>query len=159
MSSMHTAIVIMATLALTSTAAAQQSQPVAAEEEASATADQAPITITTTLTPPPQLACQAQFELSWYQMGANVKVEAELNNADCAASSGTYIIQVRYRGDAPEIFSKEFPETWERADDQAVLIEKEYEIADDVDVLRVRPRKLRCECREPAPADEPPATD
>lgn len=122
--------------------------------------DQRDITIRTVLTPPPQSACQAEIEMSWYQKGARINVESQLTNGDCAASSGTYTVEVRYRGDSREMLSKEFPETWERLDDQPIRVEKEYDIADNVDVIRVRIRKLRCECSaEEAPADEPPAAE
>lgn len=105
-------------------------------------------------------SCQAQLDMSYYQKGASVVVESELSNAQCGASSGSYVIEVRYRGSEPEILKKEFPETWERSDDQPVRAEKEYFVAEGVDVVRVRSRKLRCECTvEEAPADEPPAAD
>ena len=122
--------------------------------------DQRDITIRTVLTPPPQLACQAELEMSWYQKGPRIRVESELINADCDASSGTYTVEVRYRGDTPEVLRKEFPESWARPDDQPIQVEKEYEIAENVDVIRVRVRKLRCQCAvEEAPADEPPAAE
>lgn len=105
-------------------------------------------------------SCQAQLDMSYYQKGPSVVVESELTNDNCGASSGTYVIEVRYRSDSPEILKKEFPETWERPDDQPVRAEKEYFVAENVDVVRVRSRKLRCECAvEEAPADEPPATE
>lgn len=129
-------------------------------KEPQAVGDQRDITIKTVLTPPPQLACQAELEMSWYQKGARIRVESELANDDCGASSGTYTVEVRYRGDTQESLKKEFPETWQRSDERPIRSEKEYDIADNVDVIRVRIRKLRCECAvEEAPADEPPAAE
>lgn len=91
-------------------------------------------------------ACQAVIEIEYYQKGASAHVESELTNDDCGASSGTYVIQIRYRDADRQSQSKEFPETWERADSNPVVVEKDYFVADDIDILRVRSRKLDCTC-------------
>ena len=91
-------------------------------------------------------ACQATIEIEYYQKGASAHVESTLTNGDCGASSGSYVIQVRYRGADRQSQSKEFEETWERADSNPVVVEKDYFVADDIDILRVRSRKLDCTC-------------
>lgn len=110
--------------------------------------------------------CQARLEVEWYQKGPSVHVESTLANDDCGASSGTHVVRVSYRGEDGERQQKEFEETWQRDDSEPVRMKKDYFIADNVDVLRVRPGKLRCVCAAPpedaldAPADsagEPPA--
>lgn len=106
--------------------------------------------------------CQARLEIEWYQKGPSVHVESTLTNDDCGASSGTHVVRVSYRGADGERQQKEFEETWERADSAPVRSKKAYFIADDIDVLRVRPGKLRCVCAAssdaPAePAPEPPS--
>lgn len=90
--------------------------------------------------------CKAELEIEYYQKGSSVHVESTLTNADCGASSGSYVIQVRYRGADRQTRSKEFAELWERTDITPVLDVKDYYIADDVDIIRVRSRKLDCSC-------------
>jgi hypothetical protein len=91
-------------------------------------------------------ACKAVIEIEYYQKRASAHVESTLTNDDCDASSGTYAIQIRYRGADRQSQSKEFPETWERADSSSVVMEKDYFVADDIDILRIRARKLDCTC-------------
>ena len=93
--------------------------------------------------------CQAQLALEWYQKGPSVHVESELSNDTCGASSGSLVMRVSYRGDDGETVSADFPETWQRNNDAPVLIERDYYLAEDIDVLRVRTRKLRCVCATP----------
>ncbi|MFQ5608652.1 MAG: hypothetical protein ACE5F8_00085 [Woeseiaceae bacterium] len=100
-------------------------------------------------------SCQAQLEMEYYQKGSNAVVESVLTNEQCAASAGTYVIQVRYRGSDSEIRTKDFPETWQRSDNEPIKNVREYFVGDDVDVIRVRSRKLRCSCTDrDEPADE-----
>lgn len=91
-------------------------------------------------------ACKAELEIEYYQKGSSVHVESTLTNADCGASSGSYVIQVRYRGADRQTRSKDFAESWRRTDTAPVLDVKDYYIADDVDIIRVRSRKLDCSC-------------
>jgi hypothetical protein len=93
-------------------------------------------------------ACKAQLELEYYQKGADVHVDSVLSNAACAASSGSYVIEVRYRGADDVVVSRRFDETWERSDAAPVRASKVYPVGDNVDVVRVRPRKLRCTCSD-----------
>ena len=102
---------------------------------------------------PAIIACKAALEIEYYQKGSSAHVESTLTNEDCGASSGSYVIQVRYRGADRQTQSKEFAELWERADTDPVLVEKDYYIADDVDIIRVRSRKLKCTCVPEESAD------
>ena len=69
-------------------------------------------------------ACGAVIEIEYYQKGSSAHVESLLTNDDCDASSGTYIIQVRYRDADGQSQSKDFPETWKRLDFFEVLAGK-----------------------------------
>lgn len=91
-------------------------------------------------------ACMASLEIEYYQKGASAHVETELSNDNCAASSGSYVIQVRYRDADGVNQSKDFEETWERSDANSIVIKKDYFVADNIDILRVRSRKLDCIC-------------
>ncbi len=98
-------------------------------------------------------ACKAAMEIEYYQKGSSAHVESTLTNDDCDASSGTYVIQIRYRDADGQSQSKDFMETWGRVDSNPVVIEKDYFIADDIDVQRVRSRKLDCTCTPLEPDD------
>jgi hypothetical protein len=91
-------------------------------------------------------ACVANLEMEYYQKDSSAHVEAVLTNDHCGASSGSYVIQVRYHDADGKIHSKDFPETWARSDSNPVVIERDYFVADDIDVTRVRLRGLDCEC-------------
>lgn len=91
-------------------------------------------------------ACKAELEVEYYQKGDSVRVDAVLTNSVCAASSGSYVMKVRYRGDDGETKMLEFPEVWQRSDAAPVESGKDYFIAENVDVIRVRSSKLRCVC-------------
>ncbi len=91
--------------------------------------------------------CKANLALDYWQEGTIAKVETTIDNQECAASGGTYRILVFYRGDDGETVTDEHPETWERDDDQPVKMAMEYVIPDNVDLVRVRSRGLKCACR------------
>ncbi len=91
-------------------------------------------------------ACEARLDVSYYQKGDSVHVETELRNDQCGASSGSYALEVRYRGDDGEVRAVEFEELWQRSDAEPVTLEKDYYVAENIDVMRVRSRRLRCEC-------------
>lgn len=100
--------------------------------------------------------CEAKLQLEYYQKGASAHVKSTLTNEQCPASSGAYIVQVRYRDEKGDLLTKEFPETWARDDAAPIVMEKDYPVADDVDIVRVRSRGLSCECAateldDPAP--------
>jgi len=98
-------------------------------------------------------ACKAELEIEYYQKGSSAHVESTLTNDDCGASSGSYVIQVRYRGADRQTRSKDFAESWERTDTAPVFVEKDYYIADDIDIVRVRSRQLKCTCATEESAD------
>jgi len=91
-------------------------------------------------------ACKAQLAVEYFQRGDKAHVKTELTNEDCAASAGSYTIRVRIRGADGEIKSTDHPETWKRSDESSVATEKDYFIGDDVDLINVRSRNLKCEC-------------
>ena len=98
-------------------------------------------------------ACKAELEIEYYQKGSSAHVESTLTNADCGASSGSYVIQVRYRGADRQTQTKDFAESWARTDTTPIQVEKDYYVADDIDIIRVRSRKLNCTCAPEETAD------
>ena len=102
--------------------------------------------ITFNRTPPARSRCKASLELAYQQKDTLAVVDATLNNADCAASSGEYTVLIRYRDQNSEQQSIEVPVTWERDDDQTIVTRAEYVIGENVDLVNVRPRRVRCLC-------------
>jgi len=91
-------------------------------------------------------ACSAHLGVEYFQRGNQAHVKTELTNDDCAASAGTYTVRVRFKGEDGEIKSVDHPETWSRTDALPIEREKDYLIGDNVDLINVRTRNLKCEC-------------
>ena len=99
--------------------------------------------------------CAATNSLEYYQKGTHAHVKATIKNEQCAASSGSFVIRIRYRPDEGEQGEVEYEESWSRDDAADVLIEKDYYVGEDLEVRRVSSRKLVCVCASPAEPDTP----
>jgi hypothetical protein len=107
---------------------------------------------TTVATPGAVIAdCGAEISLVYSQRGALAQVEGVIDNPTCPASSGSFTVAVRTTGENGKAITQEFPETWERTDDQPVTFSAEYAIGDNVDLTRVRTLRSRCKCSGAAP--------
>ena len=93
-------------------------------------------------------SCSAAIDVEYYQRNTVARVSGLLENQDCAASSGSYSIFARIRTAEGEIETLEFPEEWQRDDDQPVAIEADYPIGENVELLRLRTRRVVCRCTE-----------
>ena len=102
--------------------------------------------ITLSTTPPANQRCRASLEFTFIQKNTVAAVDATVSNPDCGASSGEYTMLVRFRDESNELQSLEYPETWQRDDDLAVETHRDYFIGDNVDLVSVRSRKMRCIC-------------
>ncbi len=106
-------------------------------------------TFTVKLKPPKQKQyCKAQTVTEYSQFDDVAEVNVEIKNEDCAASSGSFTMRVRYRTEADEVVNVEFEETWQRENDQDILLSRQYPIGKNVDLVRVRPARMRCVCAE-----------
>jgi hypothetical protein len=106
-------------------------------------------TFTVKLNPPKQKQyCKASTTTEYYQSDDVAEVNVGIKNEDCAASSGSFTIRVRYRTEEDEVVNLEFDETWQREDDQDILFSRQYPIGKNVDLMRVRPARMRCVCTE-----------
>lgn len=99
-----------------------------------------------------KLYCKAGISIEYTQRNTMARVSGTIENEDCAASSGGYIVAVRYRDEDGEIHNAEHPETWRRDDAEPFTLNHEYLIGDNMDLIRVRARKIQCVCAE-MPAD------
>jgi hypothetical protein len=134
-------------------------QVVAAPSPASAPESQAaagaqPQTEIRISVPPPAAApaCVASVTTGYFQSNTLAKVESTIQIEGCTAASGKYTIAARIRDQAGETQTLEFEETFQRADDQSMTVERDYPIGENVELVNVRTRAVRCECVEqPAP--------
>ena len=97
------------------------------------------------------LQCEAAIEVEYTQRNTVAGVTGTIDTKDCAASSGEYKVVVSVRNEALELTTLEFVETWQRLDAEPVIFRKDYPLGDDVDLVRVRTRPVRCTCAEAPP--------
>ncbi|MBT8079633.1 MAG: hypothetical protein KJO31_13730 [Gammaproteobacteria bacterium] len=94
--------------------------------------------------------CEAKLNIEYFQRGENAQVSSTLDNTQCAASHGSYSIQVRYRGADGKLQTRDYEESWSRDDAEPVVLTKQYFVGQDVDLVRVRSRRLTCVCGDEA---------
>lgn len=104
-------------------------------------------------TTPHKQYCQASSSIEYFQSDDVATVTGEIRNEDCATSSGTFTMNVRFRDSDGELHDLEFEETWQREDDQSITFDREYVIGKNVDLVRVRTRRMKCVCAE-IPSDD-----
>lgn len=141
-----------------SSASRTRSSQCGENEEAPAEPIEKELTLTFDRPPVESTACRATLSIEYLQIDTIAKVSGQIDNEDCAASSGDYTIQARVRDENGERKELDFPQTWQRNDDQPVNFSAEYPIGENAELLRVRSSGLSCECAEPHEV-EPPATD
>lgn len=90
--------------------------------------------------------CHATLALQYLQHDDIATVSGVIENPDCDASAGEYTIVVRIQHQDGESESLQFGETWERLDDSPVHFAAEYPIGENVDLVTVHGRRLRCVC-------------
>jgi hypothetical protein len=105
---------------------------------------------------PPSLAgpqCEAST-LTEYQQRNNVaRVTGTVSISACpAGTTGSFTLVARVRDDAGEIKPLEFNETWQRANAEDHAFNTDYPIGDNVELMSVRVRGLKCTCAEAAAA-------
>lgn len=92
--------------------------------------------------------CQASVSTGYYQANTVAKVEGNIQIEGCAAASGKYTLAARIRNANGETQVLEFEETFQRDTEQPLSFKTEYPIGENVELVNVRARNLRCECAE-----------
>jgi len=107
----------------------------------------------------PSAQCEAVAENQYQQRNTIARFTSTIAVADCTAASGTFTVAVRVRDESGETKPPlEFSETYQRSDAQDVKFTKDYPIGENVELLSVRVRNLRCTCADAAEQPDPPAT-
>jgi hypothetical protein len=93
--------------------------------------------------------CEATT-LTEYQQRNNVaRVTGTVSLAACpAGTAGTFTLAVRVRDDSGESRTIEFAEAWQRDDTQDHTFNTDYPIGDNVELMSVRVRNLKCTCED-----------
>jgi hypothetical protein len=110
--------------------------------------------------PPPKRYCHVSVSIGYLQTNASAVVDVTLDNPDCAASSGSYAVAVKFRDQNKDSQTLEFEEKWQRDDDKPLETQQDYYMGNNVDLVSVRVRKPKCVCTElpTAENDELPPT-
>ena len=90
--------------------------------------------------------CSARVEIEYSQRNTVAEAEGTIHTEDCEAASGVYTIAARYKDENGEIRNIESEKTWSRTDDRPVHFSDQLTIGENVDLIRVRARKIKCEC-------------
>ena len=95
--------------------------------------------------------CEAST-LTEYQQRNNVaRVTGTVSLANCTAgTTGSFTLVARVRDDNGEIRPIEFNESWQRADAEDHRFSTDYPIGDNVELMNVRVRDLKCTCADTA---------
>lgn len=92
--------------------------------------------------------CESKTSIDYYQDDIIAKVNGEISVQDCSDASGEYTISVRFRDEYGETHNIDFDETWELNSSAPLKFAKEYLLAENVDLIRVRARRTRCICND-----------
>ena len=101
-------------------------------------------------------ACSMTLDLEYYQKVSVAQVKSTLQNDECAASWGSYVLRVHYLPDEGQRSTIEFEETWVRDNDNDVVTEKDYYIGEDLEIRRISAARLHCECTRPQSVEPSP---
>jgi hypothetical protein len=105
-----------------------------------------PDTVVIKVTP----GCDSEVNIVYEQRNTLARVEGSIASSSCPASRGEYTAVVSFTDLNGERTSLEFVEPWQRNDDLPISFLNDYEIGENVDLVSVRLRRLRCTCTETA---------
>jgi hypothetical protein len=91
-------------------------------------------------------SCVASVTTGYFQANTQARVESAIQIEGCAAATGKYTIAARIRDQAGETQTLEFEETFEHAGAQSLTVKRDYPLGENVELVNVRTRAVRCEC-------------
>jgi hypothetical protein len=94
--------------------------------------------------------CEASTLTDFQQLNDVARVSGTVSISMCpAGTTGSFTLVARVRDDSGATTPIEFSETWQRADAQDHTFNSDYPIGENVDLVSVRVRNLRCTCEGP----------
>jgi len=114
------------------------------------------VSVTLEIKQKPTGACAAAIDFEYQQRDTVAHVVGTIENTQCAASSGDYVLAVTIRDAQGEVTTVEFPQEWARADAAPVKFTHDLPIGPNADLQNVRTRQQRCTCASlPEPVEQP----
>jgi hypothetical protein len=106
---------------------------------------------------PEVLQCEASALTEYQQRNNIARVTGSVSIANCpGGSAGTFDVVARVRDESSEIKPIEFAEKWQRDAQGDASFTGDYPIGENVELVNVRVRNLKCTCAE-APEAAPAA--
>jgi hypothetical protein len=120
---------------------------------------EAPLNVSLELPQPDAPECDATTLTEYSQRNNIARVTGTVSIATCpAGSTGTFNVVARVRDESGEIKPIEFTEKWQRDDAGDSKFTGDYPIGENVELVNVRIRDLKCTCAAaPEAATEPAA--
>ena len=97
----------------------------------------------------PSAQCEATVSTDYHQRNTVVRVASTIEVEGCAAAAGEFTLAVRVKGDDGPREPLEFKQPWQRTDAADVTLSADYPIGENVELVSVRTRDLRCTCADP----------
>lgn len=120
-----------------------------AAAEATTVKTEQQLNVTLEVPAPEALQCEATTETQYQQRNTVARVTGRVNISNCpAGSSGTFDVVARVRDESGEVKPVEFAEKWQRDDAGDAQFTSDYPIGENVDLVNVRVRNLKCTCAE-----------
>ena len=115
------------------------------------------ITVKLDVPQPEALQCEATASTEYQQRNNVARVKGSVSVSNCpGGSSGTFDLVARVKDESGEIKPLEFAEKWQREGAGETPFTGDYPIGENVDLVNVRVRNLKCTCAaapEAAPAE------
>ncbi|HSC15021.1 MAG TPA: hypothetical protein VLI71_07880 [Gammaproteobacteria bacterium] len=103
--------------------------------------------------------CEASTLTEYSQRNTVARVTATVSTANYpAGSTGTFDVVARIKDESGEIKPLEFAQSWQHDDGGSTSLTNDYPIGENVDLVNVRIRNLKCTCAgatEAPPAETP----
>ena len=117
--------------------------------EAAAVRTEQQIKVSLEVPQPEVLQCEATAQTLYEQRNNVARVKGSVSIANCpAGSAGTFDVVARVKDESGEIKPIEFAEKWQRDEAGDSPFTSDYPIGDNVDLVTVRIRNLKCTCAE-----------
>jgi hypothetical protein len=105
------------------------------------------LNVTLELPAPEVLQCEATARTEYQQRNTVARVTGNVSVANCpGGSSGTFDVVARVKDESGETKPIEFAEKWQREGAGDAPFTGDYPIGENVDLVNVRVRNLKCTC-------------
>jgi hypothetical protein len=120
-----------------------------AAAEATTVKTEQQLNVTLELPAPEALQCEATTLTQYSQRNTVARVTGSVSISNCpAGSAGTFDVVARVKEESGETKPIEFAEKWQRDDAGDAQFTSDYPIGENVELVNVRVRNLKCTCAE-----------